>query len=67
MDIAAIAKAAGLTVLLDGQIGLQKYESVSGSLAALHRFGDAYSAAKRADEVAALEQPKTGNSDHDLD
>jgi hypothetical protein len=45
MDIAAMARAAGLTVLLDGQIGREKYESVTGSLAALRRFGDAYRAA----------------------
>ncbi|MFM0243833.1 hypothetical protein [Paraburkholderia sediminicola] len=45
MDIAAMARTAGLTVLLDGRIGRETYESVSGSLEALRRFGDAYRAA----------------------
>jgi hypothetical protein len=65
MDVAAIAKAAGLTVLLDGQIGRQKYESVSGSLAALCRFGEAYSEAKR--EAAMLDQAAIGSSNRDAD
>ncbi|WP_183082004.1 hypothetical protein [Paraburkholderia sp. BL23I1N1] len=41
-DIVEIARAAGMTVLLDGQIGRQQYQSVTGSLASLHRFADAY-------------------------
>lgn len=45
MDIAAMARAAGLTVLLEGRIGRETYESISGSLEALRRFGDAYRAA----------------------
>jgi hypothetical protein len=50
MDIAAMARAAGLTVLLDGRIGRQEYQSVSGSMEALRRFGDAYRAALDADD-----------------
>lgn len=45
VDIAAMARTAGLTVLLEGRIGRETYESVSGSLEALRRFGDAYRAA----------------------
>lgn len=44
MDIVEIAKAAGLVVLTDGVIGREKYQSVSGSLSCLRRFGDAYAA-----------------------
>src|SRR5260370_39186777 len=40
MDIAVVARAAGLTVLLDGKIGREEYRSVSGSLPALERFAD---------------------------
>jgi hypothetical protein len=40
MDITAVARAAGLTVLLDGKIGREEYRSVSGSLPALERFAD---------------------------
>jgi hypothetical protein len=40
MDITAVARAAGLTVLLDGRIGREEYRSVSGSLSALERFAD---------------------------
>ena len=40
MDITAVARAAGLTVLLDGKIGREEYRSVSGSLSALQRFAD---------------------------
>jgi hypothetical protein len=36
------ARAAGLTVLLNGRIGREEYHSVSGSVAALQRFADAY-------------------------
>lgn len=41
-DLARIASDAGLTVLLDGKIGRQEYRSVTGSLAALQRFAEAY-------------------------
>ena len=40
MDITALARAAGLTVLLDGKIGREEYRSVSGSVSALKRFAD---------------------------
>ena len=41
-DLAQLARDAGLTVLLDGKIGRQEYQSVTGSLAALQRFAEAY-------------------------
>lgn len=41
-DLAQIARDAGLTVLLDGKIGRQEYQSVTGNLAALQRFAEAY-------------------------
>lgn len=34
----ALARQAGLLVTLDGQIGREKYQSIAGSVAALHRF-----------------------------
>jgi hypothetical protein len=45
MNILAMAKEAGLQVLLDARIGNQTYHSVSGSLPALRRFADAVRAA----------------------
>lgn len=50
MDIIEMARAAGLTVLLDGKIGREEYHSVSGSLPALRRFGDAFRAAAAAED-----------------
>jgi hypothetical protein len=38
MDIIDMARASGLTVILDGRIGRQEYQSVCGSLSALQRF-----------------------------
>lgn len=35
-----LARESGLTVVLDGQIGREKYQSVSGPLDALSRFAD---------------------------
>ncbi|HEX7907306.1 MAG TPA: hypothetical protein VF534_04340 [Paraburkholderia sp.] len=49
MDIIEMARAAGLTVLLDGKIGREEYHSVSGSLPALRRFGEAFRAAADAE------------------
>ena len=43
-DILETARAAGLMVMLVAQIGREQYHSISGSIAALRRFGDAYSA-----------------------
>ena len=40
-DILETARAAGLMVLLNGRIGREDYQSVSGSVAALERFVDA--------------------------
>lgn len=41
-DIATIATAAGLTIILDGKIGREEYRSVSGSLGSLQRFAESY-------------------------
>jgi hypothetical protein len=41
-DLAKLARDAGLTVLLDGKIGRQEYQSITGSLAALERFAMAF-------------------------
>ncbi|MFP3504879.1 hypothetical protein [Burkholderia sp. SIMBA_062] len=37
----ALAREAGLLVMLDGQIGREKYQSVAGSVLALQRFAAA--------------------------
>ncbi len=37
----ALARESGLLVTLDGQIGLEKYQSVAGSVLALQRFAAA--------------------------
>jgi len=37
-DAAALARDAGMLVILDGQIGRERYESVTGSFATLARF-----------------------------
>jgi len=54
MDIIDMARASGLTVILDGRIGRQEYQSVCGSISALQRFADSLrqSAANRNDYVA---------------
>ncbi|MFD1557048.1 hypothetical protein ACFSHT_15715 [Paraburkholderia silviterrae] len=49
----ALARAAGLTIKLDGVIGNQQYMSVTGTLDALRRFGDAYSARLQVERVEA--------------
>ena len=36
--ILAIARRAGMQVMLDGRIGRESYHSVTGSLSSLHRF-----------------------------
>lgn len=41
MDIIDMARASGLTIVLDGRIGREEYQSVCGSLSALQRFADA--------------------------
>ncbi|KWK51288.1 hypothetical protein WT81_27950 [Burkholderia stagnalis] len=43
--LVALAREAGMLVMLDAQIGRERYESVSGSLAALERFAQALQAA----------------------
>ncbi|MEM5325013.1 hypothetical protein VSR34_00175 [Paraburkholderia sp. JHI2823] len=40
MDIIGMARASGLTVILDGRIGHEEYQSVCGSILALQRFAD---------------------------
>lgn len=39
--VLALARAAGLLVTLDGQIGREKYQSIAGSLNSFLRFVDA--------------------------
>ncbi|MBW9102905.1 hypothetical protein [Paraburkholderia phenoliruptrix] len=48
-----LARAAGLTVVLNGRIGREEYHSVSGPISALERFAEAYRAAAelRVDET----------------
>ncbi|WP_109477175.1 hypothetical protein [Paraburkholderia sp. C35] len=41
MNIVDMARASGLTVILDGRIGQQEYQSVCGSMSALQRFAEA--------------------------
>ena len=48
-DIVELARKAGLTVVLNGRIGLQDYQSVSGPISALERFAEAYRAAAELD------------------
>lgn len=45
MDMLKIARESGLAVVLDGKIGREEYTSVSGSISALLRFGEAVRAA----------------------
>ncbi|KXV04284.1 hypothetical protein CR51_13620 [Caballeronia megalochromosomata] len=40
MDIIDMARSSGLTVILDGRIGHEEYQSVCGSVVALQRFAD---------------------------
>ncbi|MCP3725129.1 hypothetical protein M3I53_18685 [Paraburkholderia sp. CNPSo 3272] len=40
MDIIDLARASGLTVILDGRIGREEYQSVCGSVSALQRFAE---------------------------
>jgi hypothetical protein len=40
MDIIDMARASGLTVILDGRIGREEYRSVCGSVSALQRFAE---------------------------
>ncbi|WP_396333427.1 hypothetical protein [Burkholderia anthina] len=39
--LVALARDAGMLVILDGQIGRERYESVTGSVATLARFARA--------------------------
>ena len=67
MDITAVARAAGLTVLLDGRIGREEYRSVSGSLSALERFADLVLSASQEEGTkvrAALPDARTGRGTH---
>ncbi|MFL9912403.1 hypothetical protein [Paraburkholderia sp. RL17-337-BIB-A] len=41
MDIIDMARASGMTVILDGKIGREEYRSACGSLSALERFAEA--------------------------
>jgi hypothetical protein len=48
-----LARAAGLTVILNGRIGREEFHSVSGSISALERFAEAYRAAAAQDGDSA--------------
>ncbi|MBR8252979.1 hypothetical protein [Burkholderia ambifaria] len=55
----AIAREAGLLVMLDGQIGREKYQSVAGSVLALQRFAAALRARADANTPAvAVAEPR---------
>ncbi|WP_321808540.1 hypothetical protein [Burkholderia sp. BCC1993] len=41
LALVALARDAGMLVTLDGQIGRERYESVTGSIATLARFAEA--------------------------
>ncbi|WP_230960530.1 hypothetical protein [Burkholderia pseudomultivorans] len=41
LALVALARDAGMLVILDGQIGRERYESVTGSVATLARFAQA--------------------------
>jgi hypothetical protein len=41
MNIVDMAHASGFTVILDGRIGREEYQSVCGSLSSLQRFAEA--------------------------
>ena len=45
MDMIKIARESGLAIVLDGRIGREEYTSVSGSMGALLRFGEAVQSA----------------------
>ena len=58
MNIVNMAHASGLTVILDGRIGREEYQSVCGSVSALQRFAEAVrqdAASQR--EAAPLQSP----------
>ncbi|MEN2475323.1 hypothetical protein [Burkholderia sp. GS2Y] len=41
LALVALARDAGMLVILDGQIGRERYESVTGSISTLARFAQA--------------------------
>jgi hypothetical protein len=58
MNIVDMAHASGFTVILDGKIGREEYQSVCGSVSALQRFAEAVrqdAASQR--ESAPLQSP----------
>jgi len=40
-EILALARESGMLITLDGQIGQERYQSITGSLASLRRFAAA--------------------------
>jgi hypothetical protein len=40
-EILALARESGMLIMLDGQIGREKYQSIAGSLHAFKRFAEA--------------------------
>lgn len=61
MDIVDMARACGMTVLLDGRIGREEYQSISGSISALQRFAEAVQlGAAKQNDSAPREPSVTG-------
>jgi hypothetical protein len=54
MDIIDMARVSGMTVILEGRIGREEYQSVCGSISALQRFAEAvrHCAANQNDSVS---------------
>lgn len=53
LDLLALAREAGMQIVLDARIGRQTYHSVRGTLTSLQRFADAVLAASRRDSRTA--------------
>lgn len=61
MDIIGMARAAGMTVTLDGRIGREEYQSICGSISALQRFAEAvrHCAANQNDSILQVPSAAT--------
>lgn len=56
-SLLALAREAGLLVMLDGQIGREKYQSITGSVLSLQRFAAALRA-RAANDAPAVSEPR---------
>ncbi|MFX1687626.1 hypothetical protein [Paraburkholderia sp. A2RI-6] len=66
MDIIDRARASGLTVILDGRIGREEYQSVCGSISALQRFAESLrQCAVHEPDGAAQRSTAAGASGHE--